>query len=159
MENAGQFPLTNRARGKYSLLAIAVVLTLSAATLVGLATNAFSAPPVTTIGAVDGAFYPDPVGSGVFNATSASTPSFHQTFPALNFNPPSTSFCSNAVPVNQGTRPFTDIVPQADGTCTTIPAQGGGFQAGVGPLSNFQAVFSTSLTVAGPSDITFSFFS
>jgi uncharacterized repeat protein (TIGR01451 family) len=136
-----------------------VVLTLCAVAIAGLATSARSASPVVTIGSVDAAFYPDPANRGVFNATSSSTPSFRQTFPVLNFNPPSTSFCSNAVAVNQGTRPFTDVVPKADGTCTTIPAQGGGVQAGNGSLSAFQAAFGTSLTLAGPTDVTFSFYS
>ncbi|HEY2665872.1 MAG TPA: hypothetical protein VGK51_03455, partial [Actinomycetota bacterium] len=106
-----------------------------------------------------GQFFHDPVGSGVFNATPASTPAFSQTFPVINFNPPSTSFCSNAVGVNTLTRPFTDVVPQSNGTCTTIVAAGNGVQAGVGSLFGFQAVFSTNLILSGPSDVTFSFFS
>jgi hypothetical protein len=140
------------------LIAGMLSLVLSSAFLFGQAPGA-QAAPVVSVGSVGGQFFPDPVGSGVFNATPASTAAFSQTFPVINFNPPSTSFCSNAVGVNIGTRPFTDVVPQSNGTCSTVVAAGNGFQAGVGSLSNFQAVFSTNLIVSGPSDVTFSFFS
>jgi hypothetical protein len=140
------------------LIAGMLSLVVSSAFLFGQAPGA-QAAPVVSVGSVGGQFFPDPVGSGVFNATPASTAAFSQTFPVINFNPPSTSFCSNAVGVNIGTRPFTDVVPQSNGTCSTVVAAGNGFQAGVGSLSNFQAVFSTNLIVSGPSDVTFSFFS
>src|SRR2546421_2877429 len=141
------------------LIAGTLGLVLSAVSLIGLVPIA-QAAPVVSVGSVGGAFFPNPDGnSGVFTATPAMTPSFSQTFPVINFNPPSTSFCSNAVGVNIGTRPFTDVVPQSDGTCTTVAAAGNGLQAGVGSLAAFQAVFSANLIVSGPSDVTFSFFS
>jgi len=55
--------------------------------------------------------------------------------------------------VTQQTRPFTDVVTDPSGLFAgTVAAQGNGYQAGVGGLQNFSAVFTGSLNVpaAGP---------
>ncbi len=56
--------------------------------------------------------------------------------------------CSNEIHVNLFTRPFTDVSPNQDGSCTGIPAQdNSGDQAGVGNLFKFEAVYQASITV------------
>jgi hypothetical protein len=113
-----------------------------------------------SISPVIGQFYQNPTNGGTFTATSNSTEIFLQTFPVINFNPPSGTIpCSNNTGVGVSTRPFTDVVPQADGSCLTIPAQGNGQQAGVGTLGNFQAVFSGSFAVSAATQVTFNIFS
>lgn len=98
--------------------------------------------------------------SGTFTAQPGDPVAFTQQFPVVNFNPPAgTVPCSNSTGVNEFTRPFTSVVPRIDGSCLTIPAQGNGYQAGVGALSDFQAVFTGTMTLNGPADITFNFFS
>jgi YD repeat-containing protein len=98
-------------------------------------------------------------GSGAFDTPVAAKPVFTQWFPTLNFNPPSGTVPGNTSTVDVNTRPFTDITTDQNGVFTgTIPAQGNGFQAGVGTLYTFQAVFTGTYTVAGPADVTFEFF-
>jgi hypothetical protein len=67
--------------------------------------------------------------------------------------------CSNKTGVDISTRPFTNVAPQPDGSCKTLPAQGKNQQAGVGDLTNFQAVFTGAFLVTSPSRVTFNFFS
>ena len=58
--------------------------------------------------------------------------------------------------VGPQTRPFTDVTTDQLGNFTgTIVAQGNGVQAGVGPLTNFDAELSASFTVAKAGDVTF----
>src|SRR5258708_7332222 len=50
--------------------------------------------------------------------------------------------------VSVNTRPWTDVVTDANGNSAgTIVAQGNGYQAGAGSLTNFQTVFTGTLTV------------
>jgi hypothetical protein len=85
---------------------------------------------------------------------------FTQDFPALNFNTPDgTVKCSQPTGVNPSTQPFTDVIPQPDGTCKTIVAQGNKQQAAVGDMRNFQAVFTGSFTVTAAGRVTFNVYS
>ncbi|HLJ86073.1 MAG TPA: RHS repeat-associated core domain-containing protein [Candidatus Angelobacter sp.] len=99
-------------------------------------------------------------GSGGFDTSPTVTPVFSQTFPTINFNPPGGTIPGDTSGVGEFTRPFTDVTTDLNGNFTgTIVAQGNGLQAGVGTLFQFQAVFTSVFTVAGPGDVTFTFFS
>jgi hypothetical protein len=78
-----------------------------------------------------GFFFPNPLNSGSF------------------VNPTNTPTCT---PQGESTRPFTDVVLKADGTCASIIAQGGGAQAGVNTavasLQAFEALFTAHLALA-----------
>jgi len=135
--------------------------------LVAVATMLFASPgafaaadsPIT-VSSVSGSFFPNPNDSGAFTATPSTAVTFTQDFPALNFNPPAdTVKCSQPVNVSPSTQPFTDVVPQPDGTCTTIVAQGKQQQASVGVMRSFQAVFTGSFQVAAAGRITFNVYS
>jgi len=109
---------------------------------------------------VSGTFYPNPSNSGAFDPSQLTSPVFTQSFPVIDFNPPTGAAVQCSVPtgVTDHTRPFTDVIPN-DGTCTTEVAEGNGSEAGVSPLFMFEAVFETSIAVSGPGEATFDFFS
>lgn len=112
------------------------------------------------ISQVDGQFFTNPTDSGSFTASPGDTPVFDQTFPVVDFNPPGGAVnCNNATGVDENTRPFTEVAPQNNGSCTTIIAQGNGQQAGVENLTSFDAVFTGSFSVPSAMDVTFNFFS
>src|SRR2546428_13607764 len=127
--------------GAMLLSAIAIVQTASAATV----------PPVT-IGTVQGMFFTNPTpASGMFDpSVLTAPPAFTQQFPVIGFNPPPSpqAICSNVTHVDIFSRPMGDVVPNPDGTCSVIPVAGNGFQAGLDPLSAFQAVFTADLNVS-----------
>ncbi len=116
-----------------------------------------AAGPVT-IGSVQGAFYPNPTNIGAFDPSVLTSPAaFTQQFPVIAFNPPIGAVsCSNitSADVNLFSRPLTDVVSSPDGTCSLAPAMGNGFQAGLDPLFNFQAVFTADLNVASAGQLT-----
>jgi hypothetical protein len=113
-----------------------------------------------SISSISSSFYLNPTDSGAFIASPSTAVTFTQEFPSLNFNPPAgTVKCSNAVNVTPETEPFTDVVPQPDGSCKTIVAQGNKMQAAVGDMRNFQAVFTGSFQVSTPGRITFNMYS
>jgi RHS repeat-associated protein/uncharacterized repeat protein (TIGR01451 family) len=90
-----------------------------------------------------------------FQAQPGMTPVFSQDFPNLDFNP-----IPNLVPgnttVDDWTRPYTDVVTNSAGFATgTIVAQGNGYQAGVGSLYAFDAVYSGNIAVEQAGDLTF----
>jgi hypothetical protein len=119
-----------------------------------------NAEPVISISSLSASFFPNSTDTGAFTATPSSAVAFAQDFSAMNFNPPvGTVPCSNDTGVNVYTRPFTNIVPQANGSCRTVPVQGNGLQAGTGQLSSFNAVFTGSFTLASGGNVTFNFFS
>jgi RHS repeat-associated protein len=96
-------------------------------------------------------------GCGCFDTLPTATPAFSQFFPTIDFN------AGSAVPgnnvANGGTRPFTDVVTDVNGNFAgTIVAQGNGYQAGVGALGTFQAVFTSAITVPSAGNVTFNFF-
>src|SRR5712691_4000803 len=116
--------------------------------------------PAISISSVSGSFMPNVENSGPFTGNPATPVAFTQEFPVINFNPPvGTVPCSNKTGVDITTRPFTTVVPQPDGSCKTLPAQGKNQQAGVGELTNFQAVFTGAFLVTAASRVTFNFFS
>src|SRR2546422_960616 len=130
-----------------AVMTIATAMILVAPQAARAATGTFSV--------VSGQFFPNPSNSGAFTATTSTPVSFTQTFPIINFNAPGVAVaCSNNTGVDVNTRPFTDVVPQADGSCTTLVAEGNGFQVGVGTLFTFDAVFQGSLTI-GSGNVTF----
>ncbi len=131
-------------------------------------------PPPISIGTVHGSFFPNPHNSGSFDASpttggglfgggTPTQPAFTQDFPTIDFDPPASSdvqkHCSNPTGINEYSRPFVDVAPQSDGSCLTETAQGNGQQAGAGGLSAFEAVFTATLTVAQPGQITFNLYS
>jgi hypothetical protein len=120
-----------------------------------LPAGAATAPSVT-IGTVHGIFYANPFNSGGFDpAHLPALPAFSQDFPVIAFDtPPGQQVCSNPTGVNTATRPFTDVVPNPDGTCSPLVAEGNGVQAGT-TLFTFQAVFTANLTVAAAGPVTF----
>jgi len=115
---------------------------------------------VVSVNSLSASFFANPTDSAAFISSPSTTVNFTQTFPALNFNaPPGTVTCNPPVNVSADTRPFTDVVPQPDGSCKTIPVQSANLQAGVGDLSSFQAVLTASFQVAAASRVTFSIWS
>lgn len=118
-----------------------------------------------SISSVSGRFFANPTNSGAFTAQPGSAVAFVQDFPVINFNPPAgTVSCSNSISVNEWTRPFTAVIPDIGGSCSTVVAEGDDqlgnhHQAGVGDLYNLNAVFMGSLTVSGPTQVTLNFFS
>jgi hypothetical protein len=116
-----------------------------------------AAAPSVTIGTVHGIFYANPFDTGGFDpAHLPVSPAFSQDFPVIAFDsPPGQQVCSNNTGVNTATRPFTDVVPNPDGTCSPIVAAGTGGQAGVSPLASFEAVFKADLTVGAAGAVTF----
>jgi hypothetical protein len=149
--------LTSR-RSASRAVALGVLMTVTA--LLSTATPARAdGVPAVSVGAVTGAFF-SKSSSGAFTATPSDSPVFSQTFPQINFNPPSgTVPCTNETGIDVFSRPFTDVIQQPDGSCDLIVAEGAGQQAGVGDLADFQTVFSSTITVAQPGVVTFGFFS
>jgi uncharacterized repeat protein (TIGR01451 family) len=155
-------------KSKLVLSLVALVLITSAITipLAGsiLHTHAASPTPPVSISSIQGTFYNNPSNSGTFDPSVLSSPVFSQQFPVIGFDPPSAAqvSCSNATGIDENTRPFTDVVPQSNGTCSTVVAQdpkNPSTQAGLGSLSMFQATFTANLTLANAGDVTFNFFS
>jgi RHS repeat-associated protein len=98
-------------------------------------------------------------GSGTFDTPTSATPAFVQEFPVINFNPPAGTIPGNTSAVDVNSRPFTDVTTDLNGNFTgTIVAQGNGYQAGVGPMWTFQAVFRGTFTVASAGNVVFNFY-
>ncbi len=99
-------------------------------------------------------------GSGSFDTLPTVTPAFTQCFPNINFNPPSGSIPGTPAGIGLDTRPFTDVTTDQGGNFSgSIVAGGNGLQAGVGSLSNFQAVFAGTFTVASAGNVSLTFYS
>jgi hypothetical protein len=62
-----------------------------------------------------------PSNSGAFDTSQRSAQVFTETFPVIDFNPPSAAQvgCSNSTGINEGSRPLTNVIPNPDGTCST----------------------------------------
>jgi len=107
---------------------------------------------------VKGQFFPG--GCGNFCHAKGDTPAFTEDFPTIDFDPPSGTVPHNITGVSVFSRPFTDITTDVNGNYNgSVVAQGNGLQAGVGTLSNFDAVFTADYVVAAAGDVTFKFFS
>lgn len=153
-------------RVRHRLLVFTLLLALMVGGLAAMPVPRALAESVpVSIGAVHGSFFYNSNNSGQLDASFLMTPKFTQDFPVIDFNPPGSAQvgCSNSTGVNENTRPFTDVVPNPDGACSTTVAQGGGQQAGLGDLPAglfaFQATFTTMLRVAAQGQVTFNLFS
>jgi RHS repeat-associated protein len=113
--------------------------------------------PVSTTTAT-GTFYPEPTTATRFLAAPGDTPAFSQTFPQIDFNPPPGVVHANQTGVGPITTPFTDVTTDAHGAIGIIPAQADGAQAGVGPLTGFDAVFRGNLLINQASDVSLSLY-
>lgn len=123
-----------------------------------------SVPPVS-IGAVYGGFYANTAGAGAFSVPQGTAPLFTGQFPVIDFNPTAAAQqCAPSTSITENSRPFADVTPRGDGSCAVQAAQSvdGTAQAGVdlsgqgGPnLYGFQAVFTSTLTVQAPGQVTF----
>jgi RHS repeat-associated protein len=163
---------------RFSATRIAVVASVCSI-LAGLLVTT-SPPPAAasgsipvSIGTVSGTFYPNPNNSGAFDASQLGNVSFTESFPQIDFNPPTSAqvYCSSSTGINEFSRPFTDVIQSPNGTCTTQVAQGSGTnppQAGVNSSTNssslyqlyqFEATLTAPLTVAAAGDVTFNFYS
>lgn len=114
------------------------------------------------LGWVRGTFYQNPNNNGGFDFSQVGHSVFSQRFQLIYFNPYDQFrpyACSNAIGVNDVTRPFTAITQSPDGTCGTAPARGNGSDAGSGLLFTFEATFTAELTVATAGQYTFKFYS
>ncbi len=113
--------------------------------------------PVST-STVYGVFFPTD-NQCAFDAVEAKIPAFNETFPTINFNPPAGTIPENTSSVNVNSRPFTDVTTDLNGNYTgTIVAEGNGYQAGVGSMNYFEAVFTGELTVASAGNTVFNFY-
>ena len=140
------------------LVAGVVALLLCAALAPSAAGATASGPEVSLAGPVTAQIFANPMNRGYFTATTESTVLFDQAFDVVDFNPdPGAVSCSNVTGVDQSTRPFTDVTPQADGSCTTQPVEGGGYQAGLGDLESFDLAASGSIAVSAAGVVEFSF--
>lgn len=106
-------------------------------------------------------FYGD--GDGLFETEydpmNPPTPVFTQAFPTINFNPEAGTIPGIPAGLNPGTTPFTNVTTDLSGNYTgSIVAQGNGYQAGIAPLSSFDAVFTGELVIAEAGTVTFRFF-
>src|SRR5205814_2036742 len=117
-----------------------------------------------------GKFFHNPNNSGSFDI-APSTPSVFTmgSLPAFFFNPPPSSnnnnpsdplrvsrqTCIQSTGVYENTRPYTDVNPNTDGSCTLTIAQGNGQQAGLGHLYHFEAVFTASMIVPHAGNVIF----
>jgi YD repeat-containing protein len=111
--------------------------------------------PKLTSSPVTGQFFPAD-GSGTFNITPSTTPAFTQVFPGINFDPAAGTVPGNTSGVTNQTRPLTNIVTDRTGNYAgAIVAQGDAYQAGVGSLYNFGAVFTGTLSVPSAGQVTF----
>ncbi|MBV9602525.1 MAG: FHA domain-containing protein [Chloroflexi bacterium] len=134
---------------------------VAAATMLCASPGAFAAgdAPIS-VSSISASFFPNPNDSGAFTATPSTAVTFTQDFPALNFNTPAdTVKCNPSAGVSPSTQPFTDLIPQPDGSCTTIVAQGNKAQAAVGDMRNFQAVFTGAFQVSAAGRLTFNVYS
>ena len=111
--------------------------------------------PKLTSSPVTGLFFPAD-GTGTFNITPSQTPAFTQVFPGIDFDPAAGTVPGNTSGVTNQTRPFTNIVTDRTGNYVgAIVAQGDAYQAGVGPLYSFGAVFTGTLNVPAAGQVTF----
>jgi len=139
----------------------AAALVVAVSLIGGAGPIAIAATPslIPTVGTVHGSFFANPDDSSNFTITPTTPPVFTQDFPIINFNPPADANypCSNATGVTDNTRPFADVSPNPDGTCSVTAAQAGPGEpaAGVGDLYNFHAVYTSTLTVASAGPVVF----
>ncbi|HEV2342780.1 MAG TPA: Ig-like domain-containing protein [Actinocrinis sp.] len=119
------------------------------------------AAPTTPVAAVSmdpsaGQFFAEPADAAAFTAKPGDTAAFAQTFPDLAFNPQPGVIAGDHYPASPTTHPLTDVTTDVAGDASgTLPAEGDGQQAGVGALASFDAVFTTTLHVSRPGDLSY----
>lgn len=116
--------------------------------------------PTATVSttSIEGRFFAG--GCGNFCHTKSDTPAFTESFPTIDFNPPAGTVPHNITGVATFSRPFTDITTDVNGNFNgSVVAQGNGFQAGVGSMNGFDAVFTANYVVAAAGNVTFKFYS
>ncbi|HEU5356672.1 MAG TPA: RHS repeat-associated core domain-containing protein [Actinocrinis sp.] len=129
-------------------------VTSPASTITWAAPTAAVAP--VSMDPLAGQFFAEPANASVFTATPADTATFAQGFPDLAFNPQPGVIAGDHYPPSPATHPLTDVTTDVAGDANGIlPAQGNGQQAGVGALSSFDAVFTTTLHVSQPGDLSY----
>lgn len=98
--------------------------------------------------------------SGIFDTPASASPAFVQQFPSINFNPPQRAIPGDTSGVSPASRPLVDVTTDIYGKYNgTIVAQGNGYQAGVGRMESFQAVFRGSFLVSRAGSVTFDLYS
>ena len=126
----------------------------SASCTLSTPTNTLSISPVA------GAFYPNMSDTCSFPVQATDTPSWSQTFPAINFNPPTGTVPGDTSGTGIGTHPFTDVLTDSSGNYSgTQIAAGNGLQAGVGTYLNFAAIFTGTINVGSAGTYTLNFYS
>jgi RHS repeat-associated protein/uncharacterized repeat protein (TIGR01451 family) len=156
-DNNGQATIsfTGKASGVDQLQATASAASLTIQSNTLSVTWILPIQPISTT-PVQGNFYAESASAQTFVAQPGDPAAFQQTFPTINFNPPANIVPHNVSGVGPTTTPFTDITTDAVGNFAgTISAQGNGVQAGLGTLTNFDAVFTANFVVSQPQDVTF----
>lgn len=112
-----------------------------------------------SVSTIWGRFFFNPDRSGDFGTTAGTTPVFTQTFPTINFNPPSNRLPNVPSYVGPGVEAFINVITDLEGNYTgAIYARGNGYYAASdGPLFSFDAVFTGEITVAEAGDVPFNF--
>ena len=106
---------------------------------------------------VTGRFYSG--GCGYVCANVSQPPLWTETFPTIDFNPPAGTIPGNPTGVGVNSRPMVDITTNDAGVFTgSETAAGNGYQAGVGSLYQFDAVFTGNYVVAAAGEVTFTFY-
>ena len=102
-----------------------------------------------------------PASASQFDLDAIRHPVLTRTFPSIDFNPTNDIqvACSNHIGIDVNTRPITDVIPQPDGTCKTIPAVGNGHQMGAGSDEAFEIAFLGELHVSHSGNASLTFFS
>lgn len=112
---------------------------------------------VRVVGNVAATVYQSNQNDTAFTAYPGTKPAFSQNFPIMNFNADRRDIkCSNGS-VSTLTRPFTDVVPHIDGTCSFIIVQGNGKQAGVNQLFSFNMVMTGVFNVSQAGNVKFTY--
>lgn len=173
--SASRSVLSHRDHRPHAIRWLRCVLAVPLMAMLGLTffgAAAAQAAPSVSIGTVSATFYPNPNNSPPFDSSQLSSPLFTLSSPVIDWNPTAAAqvSCSNSTGVNEETRPFTNVIPNPDGTCSTQVAQANGLQAGVNNpgcqntpaspcLFTFEAVFEANLTVSAPAQVTLNLFS
>lgn len=136
-----------------AVMLVAITLIALSLTQVVSGTHAATTPgEPNDIKGISGMFFPNPSDSGAFDVAAGTTPLFTRKFPVIYFNPmASMQSCTNPTGIDENSHPMTDVAPQSDGSCKLNVIQGKQgktvYQAGVGSLTSFQAVFTAFITV------------
>jgi RHS repeat-associated protein len=111
--------------------------------------------PIST-STITGAFYTT---ESPYSFFPSEVPVFVQTFPSIDFDPPAGTIPGTPTGIDNNARPFTEVVTDANGNFqSAIAVEGNGYQAGVGPLFEFQGVFTGSFVVPSAGNVVFNYY-